>query len=320
MIDYKKMSCDIVRYARKPLKQNELDAALGFRFKKASKWETGKNQIQWREFVTLCKVRQLKLADSFDRLFSISKDFEKSGRIVTNLLANYDPVIAAKTLNKTVSTINRWRSGAIDPPLSSMLALINMHGILLQFLDILFGERPSFPQLKELQRNQDLYLKLQYEYPEAPLILTAMELKEFRRLSRYTPGWIAAKIGISPIREREAMQYMLELGMLRKTSNSYQPLIFGTDVSWSSEDSFQAHKKIKSHWFREAQRLLQESTPENLKCRGGYLIYSANAEVQEKIANEAAAFYRKILTIVENIDHAKSDKLAVMQYQILNYI
>lgn len=320
MIDYKRMARDIVKFARKPLKQNELDAALGFHFKKCSKWETGKNQIQWREFVTLCNVRNLSLAKAFDHLFSISTDPHKSDKIVSSLTASYDPVITAKTLNKSTSTLNRWRSGAIDPPLSSMLALINMHGILLQFLDILFGERPAFAQLKELQKNQDLYLKLQYDYPEAPLILTAMELKEFRRLPSYKPGWIANKIGIDPAREREILNYMLSLGMLRRTGQSYQPLIFGTDVSWSTKDSFQAHKTIKSHWFREAERLLKESTPENLKCRGGYIIYSVNDEVQDRIAKEAAAFYRNVLTIIENMDNSKNDKLAVIQYQILNYI
>lgn len=320
MIDFQKMTQELVRCARGSLTQSQLDQLLDLGQKKCSKWETGVHQIRWQEFATLCDVRELQAAKALDSLFAFRGDIQDTSQVMTALTAKYNLDQVAKTLKKSRPTLSRWLNGSIDPPLACILHLFSMHGVLIQFFDLTFGERISMPQIRKLEQFLDHFLTFQAKYPEAPLLLTIMESKSFLELKHYTRGWIASKIGVSPAREEILLKEMVQAKLIARTETSYVPLILVSDSSWSSAFSFEANKKMRNYWIHEASRLLSQSTFEDTKCRGGYLMYAVCEEDYNKIAAEAAAFYRRILAILENNNPADRTRVALVQYQLLNYI
>src|SRR5208282_3052628 len=94
---------------------------LGVPKTRIAKWETGRTNIDWLEFVDLASTQKRDLRLCFDFVFGIATDPRNFARFMQIWAGSTKTGDLAKLLGINVRIVQRWLSGAQVPKLPDML-------------------------------------------------------------------------------------------------------------------------------------------------------------------------------------------------------
>jgi DNA-binding phage protein len=230
-MDAARISAEWLRSLRGKRSQRSFSKRLGYASNIAYRWETGVCYPLGREVLALAKrdgaagraALSVFLGGPALPVALVDVDLgtrEGLAQLLRALRGDTSLVELARRSGYSRFSVARWLSGAAEPRLPELLALVE--AMTFRLLDFL----ASFTNIERLPAAASEYRALEaartiaYDVPWSHAVLRALELSDYRALRRHQPGWLARRLGISRAEEAScltalatARQIKLERGL-----------------------------------------------------------------------------------------------------------
>lgn len=315
--DYVRLSREVIVALRGKESQVGLSQRLGYRYNKVAKWEAGSHGVHWADFVAVCTAQALDLNASLTNHANYYGRFDRAKYLLGELIDDLEAKKIAALVGASPSSISRWLQGSVDTPLPVIFAILDMHERLYPVIASLLDLR-SVPTMRRLHALRSSALLLWRDFPEAPLVLCAIDLKEYKNKRAHRPGFFARRLGFSLTRERQILAALQKAGMLTKDGDRYHASVSFTNVPWNSRETFRINQANKAYWLRRGITAYEHNSFQAPSILGGYEVFSAPSGVVEQIKHEVAACMRRVHRLLEEAPPNEGDGLHVFQYQVMN--
>jgi DNA-binding phage protein len=264
-MNFAHISAEWLRLVRGKRSQRGFSKRLGYASNIAYRWETGVCYPLGREAFELAKRagaagRAALLAFmGGDALPPSLRDVDlgtRSGvaQLLRALRGDTSLVELARRAGRSRFSIARWLSGATEPRLPELLAVIEAATFrLLDFLAC-FTHIERLPSVADEYRALEAARKTAYDVPWSHAVLRALELSDYRALGRHQPGWLAKRLGIS--RQEEEL-CLAALATARQIKLERKLWVVDQTKTIDTRAHPQRGRRLKAEWLKVALERLE---------------------------------------------------------------
>ena len=221
----------IIRSLRGSSGQAGVTSKLGLSANKISKWETGRTQIRWTQFVAYARFFCAPLSEALEKVFGYEVDPSDWPGLVRRLALDASVETIAESLGVSSLTVRRWLAGVSEPSLCEICSLIDFQLHLLPEFAATFIDLTEFPSLLRRHHQSQGLGKVMAERPWIFAMLTCLELPNYLRTEGGGDLFLANFLNVSLEEIREALHQMVHLGALSFVNDRYVPTQQELDVT-----------------------------------------------------------------------------------------
>jgi hypothetical protein len=235
--DYERVARELMRALRGKRSQPAMSRRLGFRTNVAYAWEAGRSYPTASGFLRAAQRCGIDVRAALEGFYRTSPAWLRDSSSVTSpqavaaLLADLNagrPIVElAAAIGKSRFATARFVRGDTEPRLPDFLRLVQ--GATLRLLDFLatFVDPTSMPSVADAARRLEASRRIAYEEPFTHVVLRALELESYRKLSGHADGFIAQQLDLTPAQEQHYLTLLRESGQIESRDGRFVP----TDVS-----------------------------------------------------------------------------------------
>ena len=308
-INYQALQKHVVKRIRGKYSQTQINNKLKFGYNQVSKWETGRTQMSWNDFINLCHACKKDISFALAAFFGYKKSPTNHRELVEHLLEN-----GQKIENKAISRfkIYRWLNKESSP------SWINLFTLFYQLYPV-----RSFYFLQKLGIDDLDLLPAQIinsNDPEGFLFQHAsfyFYLDEYQKHTTHTPGFLAKKMNISLQEENDIIQGMLLVGTLEQQNGGKfypKPASYVFDQGESCTCYCRYLQNL-------GQQLLQKfSKPLPPKTQSNHFIIATSTSVFEKIEHLIIEAHEKTIRLISEEDKKGTpiDGIRILNMQLFD--
>jgi hypothetical protein len=224
-VNYERLASQLLRALRNRRSQTAFCRRIGYRSNVAHAWETGVG------FPTAAKTFYVAERMGLDPHRAVLNCFghnrtsltklnltEKAGvaTLLTEFRGNQTVVALAKAMNQDRFAVSRWLHGKSEPRLPDFLQFVET--ATLRLVDFL-GNLVDPNQLDEVKAQWQKLQTIRRATRDAPYchaVLAALDLSDYRALTKHQPGYIAARLGLTINEEEGALSLLAASGQIRR--------------------------------------------------------------------------------------------------------
>ncbi|HKY38711.1 MAG TPA: DUF4423 domain-containing protein [Polyangiaceae bacterium] len=263
-MNFEQISADWLRLVRGKRSQRGFSKRLGYASNIAYRWETGVCYPLGREALALAKrdgaAGQAALTAFIGSALPPALcDVDLGTRagvaqLLRTLRGKTSLVELARRSGYSRFSIARWLSGAAEPRLPELLAMVEAATFrLLDFLAC-FVNIERLPSVAEEYRALEAARKTAYDVPWSHAVLRALELSDYRALGRHQPGWLAKRLGIS--REEEEL-CLTALATARQIKLERRLWVVDQTKTIDTRAHPERGRRLKAEWLKVALERLE---------------------------------------------------------------
>ncbi len=276
-MNYKKIAQTLIKEIRGASSQNMINKSLGFSYNQYTKWENGRVNISWMQFVKLCRVLKIDLLDIMQATYPYPYKTMSSKLVISSLLGTTKTHDFASKHNISRFRLARWLNEQNEPSLHDILEIMDLSisHRLNRFLTN-FTSDPERTQFSTVLQKEEL----EHSNPICSLAIDCLSVKEYTDQPNHIEGFLAKKLGISLDEELRLIEFMISNDMIKREN---QKLVTPTRYIESSrptniEDQLDFfHSRSKKYFVKNTER-----TDLNLLALG---TASINSNTLKKIRN-----------------------------------
>jgi len=231
-MDYERVASQFLRALRGKRSQTALSRRLGYRSNVVYTWESGGGfPTAARTFEAARRVG-LEPDAAVSRFLGRRPEWIDATSLTTPVgvaallreLRGRQPITAlAPAVGRDRYALGRWFKGVTEPRLPDFLRVVEHTS--LRLLDLLgaFVDLEQLPAVAEAGRRLAAARRIAHEAPWSHAVLHALELGDYEGLPRHQPGWIAARVGISPQEEDRCLQSLAVARQIEWTGQRWRP-------------------------------------------------------------------------------------------------
>jgi hypothetical protein len=257
-LDYRRIASELLIALRGKRSQRAFSRRLGYRSNVAYRWETA------RCFPTAAETMRAASKVGIDVRGAVSLFLRTHGDgasrpspatatgiagLLEDLRLQTPIVEIAKRSGFNRFAVARWLKGTSEPRLPEFLVLIESTSFrLFDFLASLV-DPARLPSIAGAWKRLEAARNAAYEHPWSHAVLRALELGEYRSHGRHRPGWLAARLGISPAEEQRCIDLLASAGQIQRRRGLWCVKEVGVvDTRGDRERS----RGIKGFWMKTA--------------------------------------------------------------------
>lgn len=312
-IDFKVLARELLRSVRGRRSQDQINRRLGFNFNRVSRWETGRAEISWPDFVHICKSCRVSVSDAMHKTYSTAVEAEDSAAVIRFFKGSLKISAFATHLGVSRFTVHRWLSGETLPTLSQMLMIVHqMTATLTLFVDkLLPGSSP--PALLHLTRHEQSLREVIFSHPYVLAALACFELDEFKRMQTWSRGILVQKLRISQHEEDQLIERLTKIKQLRRRGEMLEVADMRIDI----RNDFAGKNQLRQYWTRKALDMLLAIRETTKVSQFGFFTYAASEEARENIREAYLKFYQEVTSILD-ADSGPKTVIQTANFQILD--
>lgn len=288
-----KIQTEILKEIRGKLTSSALSAKLGYGFNQVARWEKGERRLLWTDFVTICKVRRLPLAEQVEAYLGYREDLFDTGPFTKTLLSGKSIDEASRATRLSRSKISRWIHGKAPPTFLDVYLLLASVINVLSFLEPLVNlERvPSLAGQYDLFRRQR---EIAFSMPQLDALMEALLVRPYQEAPKHDAAALSAISGLSLEFVTESLSALEKAGMVEKKGGKYRAVEIGIDYRADK----QRMRGIILHWLEQASRLVEHyNSSHSAGALVGFSVFSLSREGHEKVNALFREFNRAIHAI-----------------------
>lgn len=238
--DFLPISTAFVRLLRGAQSQKTLSRRLGYASNVVYQWEAG------RRIPNIAEVMRAALLNALPepgRKFAERlQTGEQASELIKEMTVGISLTQLAESMEVSLSTLSRWRAGAISPNIVQFFQLFELStGRLLEMLamfvdpahiEVISQEWKRRVEIREIANLMPLFIP----------ILCAIELDEYKRLEQPADEWLAARLGQSPREVAYVLQRMFEAGAISRVGDHWEASSLSNDLFLAGRDTWQQLK------------------------------------------------------------------------------
>lgn len=236
-MDTEAVASQLLRALRGPRSQIAVSRRLGYRSNVCHAWETG------AAYPTAARAFQVAARLGVDPAAAVARFYgrrpewldqhaitSRSGvaAFLRDLRGRRPLVSVAEASGHNRYALARWYKGQAEPRLPDFLGLVEATS--LRLLDLLGAlvELDALPAVAEAGRRLRAARRIAQEAPWSHAVLRALELAGYAALPRHQPGWIAARVGITPAEEERCLRSLAAAGQIVWETERWRPRAVAT--------------------------------------------------------------------------------------------
>jgi hypothetical protein len=154
-------------------------------------------------------------------------------------------------------SIARWLSGAAEPRLPELLSLVEAATFrVLDFLACVTSIE-KLPSAADDFRALEAARETAYDVPWSHAVLRALELVDYQKLPKHRPGWLAARLGISPHEEERCLRALAMARQIKLEGKRW--VVDQTHTIDTRADPTRA-RRLKAEWLKVSLQRLEAGT------------------------------------------------------------
>lgn len=305
------LTIELLKAMRAKRSQTYINKKLGYSFNQVSRWETGRSQISWKDFVRLATVCRIDLNQGFKRTFSYLDSPLRLDLLIRHLSGNSRIISLSSHLGISRHILGRWISGKSSPSLKNILYVIDsLTPLLIEFLET-FIEVDKIPSLSILHEHKKLEKKMNYQYPFLGAVLRCLELDEYKSLNHHEVGYISKTIGISLDQEKSLIKDLINLDIIKLQNNKLVPKENRIDT----RGDFSGQMNIRKYWLQRSLEFIDDlkQPPDNSYM--GYLVFNVSQKAKYELKKRYFDFFQEVRNIIE-MDNSNADDIYLLNIQL----
>lgn len=314
-MNYQSVVSELLLALRGKRKTAELSKALGFKYNKVHRWESGEKQLRWDEFCNYCKILDIPISKILRDIFKF--DQPDPLKFLKHLYENRFPRYTVQSLSEQMhrhpSAIRRYLDGETFPDLEFVLAFIDSDvNRLSVFLSSLLPANSDSP----LRAKVDLEFKKMNslgEYPMAAAIEMWLVTKDYLALPRHDSSFIANRVGSSAQQVDHILELMLSSETVKRLDNGkYAPTFHAIETAGIDAKLI---CKMFHHWHSQAAHFYTKGSFDfqgSAPCRGAMRVAPVSREVSQKINEVIVRTEAEIRDILEKGPESYDDVRVIL--------
>ncbi len=280
-----------------------LSLKLGFSFDQVKRWKNGSKQLRWNEFCDLCV--QIKaplfeaLAQSLGLVFHQKEDVLGIARHLKIFSRLDSTSILAERLDVSPSALQRYLNEETYPDLEFVLEMIDLRPHFLNhFIDQLLDRQPT-TKLSMIS------------LPWTSAVANAASLPAHAQLPEHSSSWIARFLGISESQVQQAIDLMLNLGLIERKGSHFAPTLART-IGVSQAAHVADYSRFIRYWIRRAENRFATSSGEPINVLQGpnkdaFRIFAASPKAAQEITQILIKAEAEIHDLLQQCRDEKTD-------------
>jgi transcriptional regulator with XRE-family HTH domain len=304
-----------MRGLRAHLTQGQLAHKLKCKPSQIYRWETGKANLDWKDFIRLCEVRGLPLFCALQKAFYYTKKDCSAPSLVSYLMMIETRAPVSAILKKPSRvTLSRWLNGEREPSLSQILNLAEFQGFTLNyFLKELLGESFQERSLNEQTQIEKKLCLLYFKYPWIALLMRLLETHEYNELQKGHREFLLLHLGVSEEPLNLICQELEDLGVLVREGHKLRCV----KKFFIPKGSPQEEIDMRKFWMKRALVELENLTELPPNQVWGYKVYSINENDLIEVREAYLDFYFKIDRILQSKKYTTGkNKICLLNVQL----
>jgi transcriptional regulator with XRE-family HTH domain len=313
-VNYESVASELIRALRAKRSQPALSRRLGYRSNVVYLWEAG------RAFPTAAKAMAVAQRVGVEPSDAIRRFYRKPGQwlgeqdfttrqgitaLLQDLRGRSSVAELARNMRRDRYAISRWLSGATEPRLPEFLHLVDVCTLRLPDLLACFVDPLALPAIRRQWRALQASRATVNDAPWSHAVLRALELSDYRALTRHEPGWIARRIGITPEEEQRCLTLLSRSDQIRLTKQRWVPRGVAT-VDTRHEPG--AARKLARWCAGRATDCLDDGKPGNF----AFNVFSVSEGDLERLRALQRDYFAQLRTIVQHSQPAERIVVANM--------
>jgi transcriptional regulator with XRE-family HTH domain len=281
---------ELLRALRKNRSQLGFSRRLGYATNVAYTWEAGRRSPTALELLRIAHVVGGDVRASLGRFFAAPPAWLAEvdplseaavHRLLLEVCGGLPRADLARRTGYSRHAVGRWLAGTAMPRVPELLALVHHASNRLPDFVACFVDPAAVPSLADTWRQLEARRTLVARLPWAPAVLRFLEIAG----QPYSPGWIAARLGIPLAEEERTLAEMREAGVVRWDVDRWAPaeaLVVDTRRT--------PGRALASHWARVGLDRLDGNAPGLF----GYNVLSVSTDDLEALRALHRAYYQQI--------------------------
>jgi len=262
-MNYELIARELMRSLRGGRSQVALSRRLGYRTNAAYSWESGRDFPTGARFLEVAARVGVDVRAAIARFYRREPAFldghkllsrDAVAALLVELRGSMPVVQLAARTGYTRFAIARWLSGATEPRLPQLLALIEASSLRLLDFIAAFVDPTTMPSLKGPWLDLEATRRAAHDAPWSQAVLRCLELPAYAAQARHVPGFIAGQLGITLDEEERCLALLLDSGQVQRAHGRYA--VHRTLAVDLRSDPV-ATRKLRTFWTRVALERLE---------------------------------------------------------------
>ena len=235
-----KISTAFIRLIRGDQSQKTLSRRLGYTSNVVYQWEAGRRIPDISDVMRAALLRDL--SEHGRKFAQRLQTGSQTSELVKEMTVGLSLTQLAEAMEISLSTLSRWRAGAISPNVVQFFQLFDLStGRLLEML-AMFVDPAHIEVVAQEWRNRLEIREIANLMPLFIPILCAIDLDEYKQLKPPTEAWLAARLGQSPREVSYVLQRMCEAGAIVRQGGCWVASNVLNDLFLAGADTWQQLK------------------------------------------------------------------------------
>jgi transcriptional regulator with XRE-family HTH domain len=291
-MNYQALQSDVLKALRSGRKQPLINELLGFKVNQVYRWESGRTQMSWAQFVEFCEICDSPLESSLQKCFSFFGKPLDTANLVQHFVGSQKQTVFAKEIQTTRYTLSRWLRGLQTPNLDQMFRMMYVGSIdFFRFLEEL-TRNAKLPSIQEDLKKERDHLALYDQFPWLSILLSALDLATYSK--NPTIGFLSEKTKLPALQIQEALQALYEQGLLHWNGRHWETRV----QRLAMRGSMDMRQKLARYSF---SRTLDgvDAAFGNPAVRFSWKQFSLNQQQYEKLLQKYTEFFNELGGLVD---------------------
>lgn len=298
VMNFENLEKELLITLRGKASQKSVNTKLSVSFNKIYRWESGRDQITWKNFVKLSKIYHAPLESALQQAFSFYSKSLNAGDVIRHFTKGRLQSETAKDVRVSRYTLSRWLNSKTDPPLHKILEILfNGSPDFYRFIELV-TKKSDLPSVKTAIQEDMIQMEMFFTYPFLSALLSAIDLATYQK--NPSDEFLAKKSRLPLQTVQEVIAELNKKNLISHNGKFWQTTLKRTGLRGSVE----GRKKIARYILNQAMNGLSTNfgTPQS---RYSWKLFSLNANQYETILQKYTEFFNDIGKIIDqNQDNA----------------
>jgi transcriptional regulator with XRE-family HTH domain len=319
-MDYETLAQQLIRALRGKRSQVALSRKLACRSNVLYAWESGRRWPTAATFFQLARVVRVPVETGIGAFLGglpaslVGLDWatpRAAALLLEHLRGGTTIVELARRVGTHRVSVARWLKGAAEPRLPDFLRLVEAASVRLLDFVALFVSPAQLDAARAPWLVLEAQRRVAYELPWSHAVMRVLELAEYRALPAHTPGWIAARLGISETDEQRCLAALSASKLIQRRAGRWAVRsVLTVDTRRNPE----AGLRLKEFWAEVGASRLPQLEPggEDLFS---YNLFTISDREWESFRQLHIAYYQELRRLVEASKQA--ERVVLVNLQLL---
>ncbi len=303
-MDYETVSRQLIRALRGKRSQVALSRKLGCRSNVLYAWESGRRWPTAATFFQLARAVRVPVEAGVGAFLGglpaslVGLDWDTpdaSARLLEHLRGGTTIVELARRVGTHRVSVARWLKGTAEPRLPDFLRLVEAVSVQLLDFVAIFVSPAELDAARAPWQVLEAQRRVAYELPWSHAVMRVLELEEYRALPAHSPGWIAARLGISEADEQHCLAALSTSKLIQRRAGRWAVRsVLTVDTRRNPE----AGLRLKEFWADVGSNRLPQLEPAG-EDLFSYNLFTISDREWESFRQLHIAYYQELRRLVE---------------------